>query len=444
LGPVGIGKVQFILSFTQYFALVAALGIPIYGLRIIAQSTHDFKLMYKNLSEILYIHVVCSIVITVVYLITIVSFSFFNNDRSLYFLSGLIILMGFTSIDWYFTGIENFKLIAIRSVSIKVISLICLYLFVKQRADYNIYLIISLFAILGNNIINIISIRHHITFSYKGTKRHLKPLMYTFGTTMATSMYTMLDIILIGFFADEKSVGLYSASVKLTKISIPFIISSATVLLPRISKFFGANDFESLKIVLNKSFSYIIIAAVPICAGLLFLSPELIRIFSGPQFNDAVLTMEILSPLGLIIGLGYFWGFQILVPAGKEKELLISVILGMVVNLSMNCIMIPLYKQNGAAIANVVSELVVTLSYMFFCFKVIPFKIGHWPLLFNLLAVVPFIAIVLFCRYFNLNVYYTLLISSFSFIISYFLIQVKMFKNSVVNELVTNYLVKRK
>lgn len=443
IGPIGIGKVQFILSFTQYFALIAALGIPIYGVRVISQSTHNTKLLYKNLSELLSIHIFCSVLITILYFIIILSFSFFSNDKMLYFLSGSMILMGFTSIDWYFTGVENFKLIAIRSVSIKAISLIGLFLFVKVRSDYNIYLIISLFAILGNNVINIISVRRHINLSTKGIKKHLRPLMYTFGTTVATSMYTMLDTILIGFFSDERSVGLYSASVKLTKLSIPFIISSATVLMPRISKYFGQNDMESLNITLNKSFNYIVIIAVPICIGLLFLAPELIYVFSGSQFNDAVLSMQILSPLALIIGLGYFWGFQILIPAGKEREVLISVILGMVFNLSMNCILIPIYKQNGASIANVISELIVTLSYMFFCLRVIPFKISHKPLLFNLLATIPFIIIVLFFKALKLNAYYTLIISSALFIGLYFLIQIKLLKNSVVNELIGDYLIKR-
>jgi O-antigen/teichoic acid export membrane protein len=444
LGPVGIGKVQFILSFTQYFALVAALGIPIYGVRIISQSTHNSKLLYKNLGELLFIHITCSIIITTVYLFIIISFSFFDNDKSLYLLSGLIILMGFTSIDWYFSGIENFKLIALRSVSIKAISLIGLFLFVKVRADYNIYLIISLFSILGNNIINIISVRKHITLSYRGTKKHLKPLMYTFGTTVATSMYTMLDTILIGFFANDKAVGLYSASVKLTKISIPFIISSGTVLMPRISKLFGTGDFEALEIVLNKSFNFILIMAVPVCIGLLFLAPQLIYVFSGIQFNAAILTMQILSPLTLIIGLGYFWGFQILIPAGKEREMLISVVLGMIFNVLLNCIMIPVYKQNGAAIANVISELVVTMAYMYFCFKVIPFKISHKPLFFNLLATIPFIIIVLLCKTLKLNAYYFLVLNIISFVALYFIVQLKMLKNSFINELMVDYLMKRK
>jgi O-antigen/teichoic acid export membrane protein len=443
LGPVGIGKVQFMLSFSQYFALIAALGIPIYGARVISQSVHNTQLLYKNLGELLYIHIASSIVITAIYIITIASFSFFDNDKSLYLLSALIILMGFTSIDWYFTGIENFKLIAMRSVSIKVIALISLYVFVKTRADYNIYLAISLFAILGNNGINLFSIRKLVALSHKGTKKHLKPLMYTFGTTIATSMYTMLDTVLIGFLADEKAVGLYSASIKLTKVSIPLIISSAQVLMPRISQLFAANDFEKLNPMLNKSFNYIVILAAPVCVGLIVLAPELIYAFSGPQFKDAVLTMQILSPLSLIIGLGYFWGFQILIPAGKEKEMLISVIIGMIFNLTLNIFLIPLYRQNGAAVANIVSEVVVTWAYMYFCFKVITFKIDHKPLLLNLLASVPIIAIVLFGRHLNFNAYCLLAVSSALYVLSYFIIQLKVIKNNFVTELTAVVLLKR-
>jgi len=443
LGPVGIGKVQFILSFTQYFALIAALGIPIYGVRVISQSTHDSKLLYKNLSQLLSIHIICSVIIGVIYLVTIFSFSFFRNDKSLYLLSGLIIIMGFTSIDWYFSGIENFKLIAIRSVCVKVVSLIGLFLFVKVRADYNIYLVISLFSIVGNNIINIISVRKYIQLSFRGVKKHIKPLMYTFGTTVATSMYTMLDTILIGFFADDRSVGLYSASIKLTKISIPFIISSATVLMPRISKLFLSNDVDSLNAILNKSFNFIVIIATPVCISLMVLAPQLIYVFSGEQFNDAVLTMRILSPLTLIIGLGFFWGFQILIPAGKEREMLISVILGMVINLALNFILIPRYKQNGAAIANVISELAVTMAYMFFCIKVINFKISHKSLFNNILAAVPLIIIIFIYKSFVTNVYYQLFLSIISFGALFLFIQIKVLKNSVINELIVDLMKRR-
>lgn len=443
LGPEGIGRVQFILSYTQYFALIAALGIPIYGVRLISQSTHDEKLLNRNLGHLITIHIICCVLISVLYVSSIFIFSFFDHDRPIYLLSGLIIMLGFTSLDWYFTGIEKFKLIAIRSVVVKVLSLIGLFLFVKVKSDFGIYLAISVFSILGNNLFNLYSIRKNIKLSLKGINSHLKPLMYTFGTTLATSMYTLLDTVLLGFFANDKSVGLYSASIKLTKISIPFIISSAIVLMPRISKLFSIADMKSLEVTLNKSFNFIIIVAVPVCFVLLIMAPQLIYVFSGVQFNEAVVTMRILSPLTLIIGMGYFWGFQILIPAGKEREMLISVIVGMVINLSLNVLLIPIYKQNGAAIANVVSELAVSTAYMFFCLKVIRFKISHKYLYYNILASMPLVIIVFIFTKMVGNIYYQLILSGVSFLIVYLFIQVVIYKSSFVKDLMVG-LVKRR
>jgi len=435
LGAVGIGKVQFILSFSQYFALVAALGIPIYGARVISQAAHDKKLLYRTFSELIYIHIICSLIVSLLYIITIFSFSFFDQDRSLYLMAGLIILMGFTSIDWYFSGIENFRLIAIRSVAVKLVSLFSLYLFVQTEGDYNIYLFISIVAILGNNIINVISVRKYIKFSSKGIRRHFKPLTFTFGTTLASSMYTILDTVLIGILSDEKSVGLYSASIRLTKISIPVIISSATVLIPMISKLFKVGDFVSLRPLLDKSFNFIVMLGTPMCIGLLFLAPELIFVFSSSQFSEAAFTMQILSPLTLIIGLGYFWAFQILIPSGKDKQLLISITIGMITNLIMNFILIPVYKQNGAAVANVVSELIITLCYMFFCYRTIPFRISHKPILLNLLATFPFIAISFYTRSLNLNVYVFLTINILLAIAIYFVIQATVLNRRLLKDL---------
>jgi len=95
LGAVGVGKVQFILSFSQYFAMIAALGIPFYGARLIAQATHDQKLVNKTLSELVYIHIICSLVVAVLYLVIILSFPFFSRDRSLYFFAGIFYPDGF-------------------------------------------------------------------------------------------------------------------------------------------------------------------------------------------------------------------------------------------------------------------------------------------------------------------------------------------------------------
>ena len=59
--------------------------------------------------------------------------------------------------DWFYQGREEFKYIAIRSFVVKLLSLVAIFVFVKEEQDYIIYALISCLAIGGNNIYNIIN-----------------------------------------------------------------------------------------------------------------------------------------------------------------------------------------------------------------------------------------------------------------------------------------------
>jgi O-antigen/teichoic acid export membrane protein len=52
LGPIGIGKVQLSVTLAQYFGLIAALGIPIYGIQEIAKHRHNKEQLSKVFSEL--------------------------------------------------------------------------------------------------------------------------------------------------------------------------------------------------------------------------------------------------------------------------------------------------------------------------------------------------------------------------------------------------------
>ncbi|HCN82743.1 MAG TPA: flippase, partial [Sphingobacteriaceae bacterium] len=147
LGPVGIGKVQFVISFAQYFALFAALGIPLYGITETARSKGNKDGLSKVFSELVFLHTLVGIAFSVIYFSIILLHPFFKPDIHLYIASGLIILLGFTSVDWFYSGIERYRLIAFRSVFIKTIAVIFLFVFVKSAGDYFNYLLILLFSL---------------------------------------------------------------------------------------------------------------------------------------------------------------------------------------------------------------------------------------------------------------------------------------------------------
>lgn len=450
LGPLGIGKVQLASSFAQYFALFAALGIPIYGIQEVAKVRHNQNKLNTVFSELLTIYFVTSILVSAIYLMVIFSFPYFKPNIELYCYSGLIILLGFSSIDWFYAGLEDFKSLALRTISIKILSLLFLYFFVRQTDDYKNYLFVTIFALFGNNIINFLMIRGKtaILFPTAELFRHLKPLFYIFGTTVAASMYTILDTLLLGFLSNEKAVGLYTAAIKLTKVSLPFITSIGVISIPGISKNIAQNDYPAVQELLDTSYHFIVFFSVPVVAGLFILAPEFIVVFSGSQFLEATSSMRIVAFLPLLIGLGYFFAFQILVPGGKYKQMFLSVLGGVFCCLVLSLLLVPKYKENGTAIANIISELVVTIFYFFFVKKYFHYTY-HWKFLWKaIVCSILFLPLVMAVRMCMLQPLLTLLISVAICGLTYFSLQYFVFRDQFVLKAIdsvrTKFLLKKK
>jgi len=433
LGPIGIGKIQFVTSFAQYFALVAALGIPIYGIREIAKVQKNRLLLNRTFSELIFIYVITSIVLSLAYLITIITIDKFSTDLSLYFASTGIVFLGFCSIDWFYAGIEQFKIIALRSVIIKALSLMLLYGFVKEPNDVFIYLLINLFSLIGNNVISILLVWKNVNITTEGLnfKRHVKPLMFIFSTSLASSMYTLLDVVILGFLSSDKSVGYYSAGVKLAKITIPFVTSLGAVTMSQISFNLHENNLDNFYGLLNKSFKFVSFIAVPISFGLFLLSREAIIIFSGSKFLPAEGVMQVLSLLPLVIGFGYFFGIQILITSGKDRQMFVSVCVGMVVSILLNFILIPFFNEIGAAYANIVSEVFVTIAYVYFVNKSFNFKIPYASVLEAVCSCISFIPIVIVLRAEFSNMILQVIFTVLSCSILYVIMQYFVFKSEI-------------
>lgn len=438
LGPEGIGKVQFVFSFAQYFALVASIGIPVYGLREIARYKQDKASRSKVFSELLVIYLITSCCLSILYLTVISSFNYFNNNHDMYLTATLIVFFSFCYIEWLYIGMEEFKAIALRSVLFKVIGLILMYLFIKDRSDFRIYLYIMMLSFVGNNIMSFFLIRDKVNFIFKNLelKKHIAPLFLILGATFATSMYTEMDTVLLGLLSDDKTVGLYTAAVKLSKVVIPFIISMGVIMIPKISKDFAEQNFAAAQLTMDKVFRFLAFFAVPVTFGLFVLAPELITLFSGNEFLPAANSMRLLSLLPLIIGFGHLFMCVTLIPSGRNKEMLFSVLCGLGVSLLLNFLLIPRLKEMGSSIANVCSELVVTLAYLYFIKKQLSFTY-EWILTGKaLLCCIFFMPFVWLAHSVTPQPLIVIMISMTGCSLSYAAMQWFIFKNNFIAEIV--------
>jgi O-antigen/teichoic acid export membrane protein len=425
LGPDGIGKVQFVFSFTQYFVLVAAIGIPIYGMKEIAKYKDDIEGRSKVFSELLVTFLLSSLTLFLIYLAVIFNFHYFIAEKNMYIIASLMILLSFSSIDWLFIGMEDFKSIALRSVLFKAIGLVLLYIFVKERSNFNVYLYILMFSYLGNNIFSFFFIKDKIkpVFSKLNLRKHLVPLFMILSTTLASGMYTIMDTVLLGFLSNDKMVGLYTAADKLSNITLPFVTGMGVILMPKIAKDFADKNMPEVQQTLNQTFRFLMFFSIPIAFGLALLAPEFLALFSGREFLAATHSMQILSLLPVVIGMGHMFLFLVLVPAGKNKEMLYCVLAGMVIFLLLNLLLVPRLQAVGSSIANISSEIIVTLLYLYFINKYFSFTYQWGLLLKAILSALIFIPIIQLTRQMSLPLVYTLIFSISSCVIVYTSVQ---------------------
>ncbi|MES2003077.1 MAG: flippase [Bacteroidota bacterium] len=432
LGPAGIGKVQFIVSLAQYFALFAALGIPIYGITQAAKYKDDQKKLAIVFGEISSFFLIASIVVSAIYLTIIYTVPYFAQDRHLFLAGGSLILLGFCYSDWYYSGIEEFRIILVRSVLVKLICLALLYSLVKNEGDFGKYFFITVFSILGNQVISFwaIAVKTRFRFSDLNLKQHIKPLFYIFSAAIAASIYTTLDTVMLGFLADDHAVGLYTACIKLIRLTIPFVTAMGAILIPAISRNFAQKNLTEVSLLLDNSFRFLVFFAVPASAGIALLAPEFITLFSGSRFANAASSMQILAWLPLLIGFGHFFSFQILIPAGKNREMLFSMLAGVATFLLMNFLLVPTLHEKGASLATIATELVVTLSYFYFIQKHFSFTY-YWKFLIQSIAcTLVFIPVIILVREWDLGAIVTLCISISLCVGLYLAAHLFLFKNT--------------
>ena len=379
LFATGVGKVAYAQNIVKYFEMIAALGIPNYGIREAAKVYNEKKQSCKLFSELFLINFVSTTICLLLYYALILNVPFFFFFLPLYAVVGLSIAFNYLNVDWFYQGYEEFRYIAIRSFVVKMLSLVAIFVFVREKQDYIMYALISCLAIGGNNIYNIINLRKYgikIVFDGLNLKKHINAVMVLLGSVIAIELYTLLDTTMIGFFCDSKAVAYYTNSMRLVKILITVVTAISGVLLPRLSYHHSLGEEEECGKIVSKVFTVLLFIFLPCEIGLILVSDQVIPILFGSSFIPACKTLRVCSLLICVLGFSNLFGTQVLLTYNQEKKLLITTIAGAVSNICLNLVLVPKYQQNGAAVASVISETIVTCMSVIFAIRYVTIKLS--------------------------------------------------------------------
>lgn len=362
LSAAGNGKVSFASSVANYFLMAASLGIPTYGIRACAQVRDDREELSKTVQEIFLINFVMTILASTTYVICIFTVPRFYSDRTLFLINGINIILNMFGMNWFFQALEQYDYITFRSLLFKIISVAMMFLLVHQPEDYVLYGAITVFASVGSNILNFIRVQRYIDFRWTGNyriKRHLKPVLVLFAQSLAVSVYTNLDTVMLGFMKTDVDVGYYHAAVRIKNILLSLVTSLGNVLLPRMSYYAMKKKNTEFRETMLKALNFTVLMSVPLTVYFVLFAGEAIRFLAGDGYAGAVLAMQIITVAVIPNGLTGVLGVQVLTALGKEKYVLYSVITGAVLDFLLNLVCIPVAGAAGAAFATMIAEFIV-------------------------------------------------------------------------------------
>ena len=364
----GTGRVSFARSVIAYFGMIAALGIPTYGIRACAKVRDDKEKLSRTAQELLIINLIMSLVAYALLALAIIFVPKLQAERTLLVIVSATIIFTTIGMEWLFKAMEQYTYITVRSIIFNAVALVLMFLLVHTQSDYILYGAITIFASSLGNILNIIQARKYIQLKPLGNynlKQHLKPVLVFFAMAAATTVYTNLDQVMLGFMKTDVDVGFYHAAVRIKEILVAIVTSLGAVLLPRVSYYIQNGMMEEFRRITKKAINFVFLFASPLMVYFIIFAKEGVLLLSGSDFLGAVIPMQILMPTVLFIGLTGLLGIQILVPLGREKMVLYSVILGALVDLVINALLIPKMGASGAAVGTLIAEAVVLVMQLF-------------------------------------------------------------------------------
>lgn len=368
LSPVEIGRVSFAQSFISYFSMFATLGIGTYGIRACAIVKENKMQLSKVVHELLFIMLITSFIAYAALIICVFVIPKVFAEKTLIFVVSSTILLSAIGVNWLFAALEDYLYITIRSIVFNLLTIVALFIFVKKQDDYLNYAIISVASSVGANLINLFYARKHISFKWIGhynLKKHIKPLLVFFIMNAIIMIYTNLDKTMLGFMVDDNnfSVGIYETSTKFYRIITSLCTAIPAVLLPRLSYFIKQNDMKQFYALLAKIINFMLIISIPIAVYFITVSESCILFIANGAYSSAVISMQIMLPAIIFVGLTNIIGIQMLVPLGKENLVSLSVAFGAVVDVILNACLIKLFASKGnAAIATSISTLCAEFS----------------------------------------------------------------------------------
>ena len=371
LGVADYGIVSFAISFTGLLGIIMDLGMSTYVTREIAKNK---EYVGKYVNNVLFFKLILAFVLFIIsgLLLYLMKYPFITILVTLIFTIELIFISMTAFFNGVFQAFENVKYQAIGTILNSFLLLIGILLTMKW--DLGV-IAIAISYTFGYGIFCLYMFYNYIKeFSFPKFELDLnfiKEIILNsipFGlTNFFYTIYFSIDIVMLSYLAGDYSTGLYKSAYNIIYVFTTFFVVYQSVIFPIMSKFFKQSQ-NLLKITYELSVKYLLLIILPLSVGIFFYARPLVDLIYTNQYSLASVPVQIL-----------IWTVCFLFINGSASTLLNAInkeftvtkvyIAAAIFNVLLNVILIPLFDYNGAAMATVLSEVLITVLTLYYIFK---------------------------------------------------------------------------
>jgi O-antigen/teichoic acid export membrane protein len=372
-GPEILGEYNLLFALIAFSTIFTRLGLDLYFLRKIPEYINKKEKLLGFLKASFQYAIIASIIAG---LIIIIGHEFIDKylfeginvkNALLLIAPTLIFLTLFQLLTNIFRGFNNvFKFSFLQNLLLPGLTILFFIIFnfvVKSKVSpIYFYMASILFSFITGSI---------LLFTFLKGKIKLKSqeffaaiyksdiIKYSFPMVMtSSSIYLMsyLDSFLISYYLDVRSVGLYSAIVKVSVLLSFLTTSISGFLAPKIAKEYLAKRFDQVKLMYRNTILILIAGGVPLL--LLFLIfPQFFLGLFGSEFTSEVTTFNIYN-VSVFIGATLFGPIGYFLVMTDNQKFFRNIILGALLsNIVINLILIPKFGLVGAAVTSLISTV---------------------------------------------------------------------------------------
>jgi len=377
-GIDGIGKYTTIFAFVGFFSVLADFGLQWTLIRELAVNPDHTK-VFKNIFSFRLVSAI------VLYALCFAAVWFFNYPYDVKLGVGIIAIAVFlTTMNSALVSVylNNYRLDITVSAEVvgRAITLGLIYLVVQSGGG----LVVAMATYIGGNLINFIIdylflnkfVKFGFAFDFKywgHVIRQAAPI----GIVMIFGfIYYKIDSIMLSVMKGMTDVGIYGTAYKMLEIlqTIPVMFLGAA--FPLITRYATTGD-ERVRPAFQKSFDFLILLAIPTVVIFYFLASPIIQFIAGAKgsefvsestimfLNQPITSVTTMKILIISVGINFISNLYIymVISLGRQKSAIWPTIGFAVFNFLLNLALIPKYSYLGAAVATLLTELIVLATY---------------------------------------------------------------------------------